>query len=152
MFKGLFLSTLLLGTLSFNVTAATKDEMVAFVKKAQGFIKEKGFDTACAEFNKSKEEGGTYQEGELYMFAYDFEGKVLCHGAKKAIIGKNLITFKGPDGKLTIQELLNAAKAGTGFVEYKWENPTTKTVDDKIGYAVKIDDKVWIGSGVYVKK
>lgn len=68
------------------------------------------------------------------------------------MIGKDLIIFKGPDGKLTIQELLNATKAGNGFVEYKWENPLTKTIDDKLGYALKINDKLWIGSGIYLRK
>lgn len=138
--------------ISSNSFAATKEEMVAFVNKAHSYIKDKGVDASCAEFNRTKDEGGSFQSGELYIFAYDFEGKVLCHGGKKSLIGKNLITFKGPDGKLTIQDLLNAAKAGSGFVEYKWENPLTKTVDDKLGYALKINDKLWIGSGIYLKK
>ncbi len=150
MFRNVLFSLSLLT--SFSAFSATKENMISFVKNAESFIKEKGFEAACAEFNKTKEEGGKYQEGELYIFAYDFEGNVLCHGAKKALIGKNLITFKGPDGKLTIQELLNTAKKGSGEVVYKWENPVTKTVDDKSSYVLKINDKVWIGSGIYLTK
>jgi signal transduction histidine kinase len=146
---GILVMALVFGSSAF---ATTKEEAQAFVKEAKAYIKEKGFDAACAEFSKKKEEKGKFHKGELYIFLYDMEGKVLCHGGKKELIGKNLITMKDKNGKPVIQEFRDTAKKGGGFVDYMWENPDTKVVEPKLSYTETVDDTKWLGAGIYYKK
>jgi hypothetical protein len=125
-----------------------KLELVNFVKEGVEFAKKVGFDAACKEFN----DGSKFKKGEYYMFAYDYKGVVLCHGGKKALIGKNLFNFKDKKENLLIQDLIKAAQKGKGFVKYVWPLPKSDKIADKLGYAMPVDKKYWIGSGIYYKK
>jgi cytochrome c len=77
---------------------------------------------------------------------------VLAHGANPKLIGKNLWDMQDADGKFLIQGLVETAKKGSGWYYYRWSNPITKKVEDKIAYVLKIDDSLWIGCGVYGKE
>jgi signal transduction histidine kinase len=58
--------------------------------------------------------------------------------------------MKDKNGLFLIQALRDKAqKEGKGFVEFFWENPTTKKVEPKLGYVEKVDDNLFIGSGIY---
>lgn len=125
------------------------EQMVTFVNRAAEDVKKSRVD-AFKEFNKSKEEKGKYQEGELYIYAYDFAGINLAHGAKPVLIGKNLMSLKDKQGNFLIQELTEVAKKGSGFVEFFWENPTDKKlIQRKLGYVKKVDETCYVGSGIY---
>lgn len=137
--------------LSFFVSsmsyATSKQEMVDFVNSAKDFAVSAGKDAALAEFsNKS----GKFQQGELYIFAYDFSGNVVAHGAKPALVGKNLMAIKDTNGVQLIKEMVDvASKDGSGYVVYSWEHPQKKKVMQKVGYVTKVSDDYWIGSGIY---
>jgi signal transduction histidine kinase len=45
-----------------------------------------------------------------------------------------------------------AAKKGSGWYYYKWSNPITKKIDDKMAYVQKLADDLWVGCGVYGKQ
>ncbi len=137
----------LASTVSFS-QRHKKIELVNFVKEAVEFAKKEGFEKACNEFN----DGTKFKKGEYYIFAYDYEGKVLCHGAKKKLIGKNLISFKDKKGNELIKDLIDAAKKDGGFVKYVWPLPDSEDIADKLGYALPVDKKWWVGSGIYYKK
>ena len=137
----------LASTVSFS-QRHKKIELVNFVKEAVEFAKKEGFEKACNEFN----DGPKFKKGEYYIFAYDYEGKVLCHGAKKKLIGKNLISFKDKKGNELIKDLIDAAKKDGGFVKYVWPLPDSEDIADKLGYALPVDKKWWVGSGIYYKK
>lgn len=126
---------------------SSKHDMIQFVKEAKKFALEVGRDEALAEFSKKD---GKFFRDDLYIFAYDFEGTVVAHGAKPHLVGRNLLPLKDAVGLEVIKSLVNAAKGGEGFVEYHWEHPTQKRVMPKLGYVVKVDDNYWIGSGIYV--
>ena len=133
----------LASTVSFS-QRHKKIELVNFVKEAVEFAKKEGFEKACNEFN----DGTKFKKGEYYIFAYDYEGKVLCHGAKKKLIGKNLISFKDKKGNELIKDLIDAAKKDGGFVKYVWPLPDSADIADKLGYALPVDKKWWVGSGI----
>lgn len=138
---------LLFWLIPFTVHAElSKKDVSAFVNEAAAYIEQVGQEKALAEFdNKS----GQFVRGELYIFAYDFTGTVRAHGAKK-LAGLNLMKLKDAKGNRVIQLLAEKAQQeGSGWVEYWWENPQKKKVMKKIGYVKKIDDKLWIGSGIY---
>ena len=53
---------------------------------------------------------------------------------------------------LVIQKLRDtAAKDGKGFVEFGWNDPATGKEGRKLGYVVKVDESMWLGSGIYLK-
>ncbi|PLY09213.1 MAG: hypothetical protein C0626_09425 [Arcobacter sp.] len=130
-------------TLSF---ATTSDEAKTFVEKGAQLCADKGVDACLKAFNVKE---GEFVQGELYIFAYDFKGTVQAFGGKPVMVGKNLINVKGAGGKMVIQELIETAKTGEGWVDYKWSNPTTKKIADKTSYVKKINDNLWIGAGYY---
>jgi hypothetical protein len=125
----------------------TKDEVVAFVNEGLEYAKKNGRE---AFFKELMNDNGIFKRGELYFYAYDFEGLNLAHGAKPHLVGKNLIELTDKKGLPLIQALRDAAAAGGGWVEYYWENPETKVVQKKLGYVIKLDDGCWFGSGTYV--
>jgi cytochrome c len=126
----------------------TKDDVVKFVEEGKAYAAKNGRD---AFFKELMNPAGKFKRGELYFYAYDFKGVVLAHGAKPHLVGKNLYNLSDKSGKKLIQELARTAKNGTGWVEYHWQNPTSKKVEKKLGYVVKLDDTSWFGSGTYAE-
>ncbi len=127
---------------------ATKEEVVSIVKEAVDYAKANGKEKALAEFSNQQ---GLFKRGELYIFAYDFDGNAIAHGGNLAFIGQNLINMKDPNGVMVIQELIKQAKKGNGWLDYMWDNPQTGKVEPKVGYVMKVDDTWWLGSGIYVQ-
>lgn len=133
-------------TLAWGVERGTKEEAKTIVENCARFIKEQGKEKAFAEINNPK---GQFTNKDLYIFAYDFQGEVLAHGANPKLIGKNLIEMKDPDGVFVIKGLIEQATKGEGWFKYKWTHPQTKKVEGKDAFVKKIDDTLWIGCGVY---
>lgn len=129
--------------------SGTKPEAKALVEKAAAFIRKNGKPAGLAEITKAADKQGTLIDRDLYIFAYDFSGKVLAHGANTKLIEKNLFDMQDTDGKYVIRELAAAAKTGAGWVDYKWSHPESKKIHSKSAYVVKIDDGLFIGCGAY---
>jgi cytochrome c len=119
--------------------ATTKDaEMM--VHQAVAFLKKEGKDKAFAEFNNPK---GRFTYRDLYIMVYDLEGKCLSHGAKIERIGKSFMEEKDVDGKQFVKERMRIAKEhGKGWQEYKFANPVSKKVEQKVAYFERVDDVV----------
>jgi cytochrome c len=129
----------------------TKAEAVAMVKRVQAMFKKDGAEaTFKAVDDKSVKE---FHDRDLYAFIYYRDGpkKGLCvaHGARPALIGKNLLDLKDQDGKYLVRELAKVANGpGSGWVDYKWPNPITNKIEDKSSYVAKMGD-YFVGVGVY---
>ena len=125
----------------------SKDEAVAMVKRVEAMFAKDGADaTFKAVSDKSIAE---FHDRDLYPFVYDMTGNCVAHGARPALIGKNLIDLKDQDGKYLIREILDIANgSGSGWVDYKWPNPLTNKIEDKTSYVEKMGDYV-VGVGVY---
>lgn len=140
------LSLLCMITAAWAVERGSKDEAKALVEKCAQYIKEQGKEKAFAEINNPK---GMFANKDLYIFAYDFQGEVLAHGANQKLIAKNLIDMKDPDGVFVIKGLIDEANKGEGWFKYKWTHPQSKKVEGKDAFVKKIDDSLWIGCGIY---
>jgi hypothetical protein len=126
---------------------ATKEDAQAWVKKGVEFFKANGKEKALAEFSKAE---GPFKKADLYIYVLDMNGKMLAH-PKADLVGKDFMVVKDADGKLFAVDIVKTAKeAGSGWVDYKWENPTTKVVEAKTVYFEKADDLI-ICSGAYKK-
>jgi len=125
----------------------TKDEAVAMVKRVEEMFKKDGADdTFKAVSDKSV---AAFHDRDLYPFIYDMTGTCVAHGARPALIGKNLIDLKDQDGKYLIRELRDIAQGpGSGWVDYKWPNPLNNKIEDKSSFVEKMGD-YFVGVGVY---
>lgn len=86
-----------------------------------------------------------------YFYIYDMQGKNLMHPRRPDLVGKDLWNMTDPDGRLTIQNLLDKAKSGGGAVRYMWEKPSARKVMPKLGYVVMLDKWNWmLGTGIYL--
>jgi signal transduction histidine kinase len=123
------------------------DEAMAMVKKAVAYIKANGKEKAFADFGNTANKD--FHDRDLYIFVYDLNGVSLAHGNNPKMVGKNLLDMKDNDGVYIIKGFIDVAKAkGKGWVDYKWPNPVTKTVEAKSSYVEKLDDMI-VGCGVY---
>jgi hypothetical protein len=125
----------------------TKDEAVAMVRRVTQMFERQGIEaTFKAVTDKSTPE---FHDRDLYPFIYDLHGVNVAHGARPALIGKNLISMKDQDGKYLIREMIEIAKGpGAGWMDYKWPNPVTNRIEDKTSYVERMGD-YFVGVGIY---
>lgn len=132
-----------------DVLHGTKAEAVAMVQRVETMYKQDG---AAATFkavdNKSNKE---FHQGDLYAFIFTLKGVCVAHGAVPALIGKNLINLKDPEGEYTVRVSIAIAEGPGhhGWFEYKWPNPTTHRIQDKMSYIANLGRKYFVGVGVY---
>jgi cytochrome c len=125
---------------------ATKEEAVAFVNKAVAYIKANDKAKALAEFNDPK---GKFVVKELYVVAVDLQGNVLANGVNRKIVGKNLLQIKDVDGRSFVREQIEIATTkGSGWMEFRWNNPVTNQMEQRQFYLVRNED-YFIGSGIF---
>jgi signal transduction histidine kinase len=92
-----------------------------------------------------------FPDNSGYFYVYDSKCVNVAHAAQKDLQGKNLYDYKDAKGKLVIQELLETAKKGGGFVDFYWVKPGTKEQMPKLGYVEPIPGTdYFIGTGVYL--
>lgn len=126
---------------------ATVEEVTSFVNEGVKLCKEKGNEACLKEFNNKD---GKFIRGELYMFAYNFEGVNQALGSNPKLVGKNLFKLKDAGGLMLIQELIKIAKTdGEGWLDYKWSHPIKKKIADKRSFIKRIDGDLFIGTGFY---
>lgn len=141
----LVVTALMLSSTAWAADKGTADEATAMVKKAVAYVKANGKDKAFAEFSNQK---GAFVDRDLYVMVYDMEGNNKAHGSNPKLIGKNLLEIKDADGVFIVKGLIDTAKKGGGWFDYKWPNATTKAVEPKSTYVEKVED-VLIGVGIY---
>lgn len=126
---------------------ATRAQVRSFVKKAVAYAKTNGKEAALQAFTQP---GGEFHDGQLYIYAYDFDGTVIAHGGDPKLVGQNLIDMKDPNGVPVIQRLADLARQGSGWLEYVWPNPEHGNAEEpKLGFVMKVNDKWFLGSGTY---
>lgn len=144
-------TALALATPAVAAEFGTREEAVAMVKRIQEQFKKDGPEaTFKAVSDKTTK---TYHDRDLYPFIYHANGPKkgvnVAHGARPALIGKNLIDLKDQDGKYLIREMIELANGpGHGWVDYKWPNPITNKIEDKSSYVERMGD-YFVGVGVY---
>jgi signal transduction histidine kinase len=147
-----FILAVLAMSAGFSATAAdqqaSREEAVALVKKAVGYVRKNGKDKALAEFSRPQ---GQFVDRELYVAALDLNGVMLAHGANPKLIGKTLLDIKDVNGKAFVREQIELAKTqGSGWVEFEWVNPVSQKMEHRCTYLERIDD-YFVLSGVYKK-
>ena len=90
--------------------------------------------------------------GNEYFWINDLEPKMLMHGVKPELNGKNVADIKDPNGKQIFIEFAKVAKdKEAGVVDYLWAKPGATQPVAKISYVKLIKGWDWVvGSGIYV--
>lgn len=108
------------------------DEFVTkrIVKTAVAYFNQNGKEAAFALISNPK---GPFVRGDVYMFAYDFNGVAVAHGQNAALIGQNLIDQVDSHGKHLIKELIEVARTkGKGWVDYYWRNEFKRSYVERV--------------------
>ena len=118
------------------------------VKRAQEMFKKDGADAAFKAVSDPANK--EFHDRDLYVYIYNLSGLCVAHGARPALIGKNLIDLKDQDGNYLVRAHIDIATGpGSGWVSYKWPNPLTNKIEDKTSYVEKLGDNYFVGVGVY---
>lgn len=126
--------------------ASNTDEAKAMVEKAAAFAQANGKDKALKEFNTPKNQ---FVKGDLYVFAYDMNATIIAHPVNQKLVGINFKETPDVDGKMFRKDIVELAKAkGSGWVDYKYKNPTSGKIEQKTTYLQKAGDFV-ICCGAY---
>ncbi|MES2208120.1 MAG: cache domain-containing protein [Pseudomonadota bacterium] len=127
-------------------------EEFASAKEAEVMV---GKAVAAIKANKTKTleeitaKDNKWVDRDLYIVVYTLEGKVLSHGQNAKMVGKDLIDFKDPEGKLFIKERVELAKQkGKFWQTYVFTDPLSHKPLAKQSYCEKLDDLVVCG-GIY---
>ena len=145
---GVWVAMVLAITPSAGAEFGTRQEAVAMVKRVQEKFAKDGPEATFAAVNAREPE---FHDRDLYPFIYRLDGVNVAHGARPALVGKNLINLKDPDGVRLVYIMAETAKKnGSGWINYKWPNPITDAIEDKTSYFEKMGD-YFVGVGVYPK-
>jgi len=133
---------------AFAQERGTAAEAKQMVTDAIAHIKEVGPEKAFQDFSTP---GGRWHVKDVYLFCYKLDGTNVCHGANKALIGKNLMDMKTADGQFLIKNFVTLVTTkGSGWVDYQWPHPETKKTEAKRAFVEKIPDyDGLIGAGIY---
>ena len=118
-----------------------------FLADAKAYAVANGREKALAAFNNLS---GPFIDGELYVFAYDYEGNVLSWPHRPDQIGVNRYNVTDPMGIFHIQSFITTAKRGGGVVDYYTTNPFTNATDLKVSWVTDVDGTWLIGAGRYI--
>lgn len=129
--KRMTLIPLLLAIVTGTVLADEKEDVMQMVDEAAAMATADKAD-ALAEMNNP---AGRFVRGELYVFAYDLNGVMVAHPINPGLVGKDLLNTPDADGKLFRKAIIDGIKAtGSATVEYKYKNPATSQVEDKVSF------------------
>ena len=99
-------------------------------------------------------EGGHWKSGSIYIFIGTKEGIIFFHGANPSLEGRNLYDHEDLNGVKYVQDLIAAAEAGGGYVEYLFDDPLVEgdeeTGSPKVDYAQTLSSPDFQGGRPFV--
>ncbi|WP_293766666.1 methyl-accepting chemotaxis protein [uncultured Aquitalea sp.] len=97
--------------------------------------------------------GAQHYDGKEYFFTLDSNWVYVAHGAKAAMIGKDLNGMKTPDGVMLADLFKQVVQTGggKGFAQYVWDKPGFDQPQPKISYLMTTPRWHWVvGTGIYL--
>jgi uncharacterized protein len=126
----------------------TRDEAVAMVRRVQEKFKKDGPDATFKAINGN---ASGFMDRDLFPYVHKLDGaQLVAAGFPPTIRGKNLHDIKDQDGKFFVQEFVKVANTPPyhGWVDYRFLNPKTNTVEDKSAWIERMGDYL-VGVGIY---
>jgi PAS domain S-box-containing protein len=91
--------------------------------------------------------------GKDYFWIHDLSPRMVIHPYRPELNGKDLSTYKDPNGKKLFVQMVEVCKEkGSGFVDYHWQwKDEPGKVEPKISYVKLFKPWGWIiGTGIYI--
>jgi len=122
---------------SIEATTIDQSKVIAIVKKAENYIKKYGKEKAIIEFRKNSSD----------IFMADYDGVFFVSPLHPELIGHSQLNYKDNSGAFVVQEEINKAKAGGGWLKGRWrENPQTGKYQCRKIYILPVTENYFIGS------
>ena len=120
---------------------------MAKCKEAVAMIKQVGLEAGLAKIQDSK---GPFVWKDSYVYVQSMEGRILAHPFVPALIGKDSLGMKDSNGKMFVNEEIEVAKSGEGWIQYMWPKPGEKTSSSKICYVLRVPgEDAMVCAGIY---
>ncbi|MBO0750973.1 MAG: cache domain-containing protein [Bradyrhizobiaceae bacterium] len=126
----------------------TREEAVAMVRRVQEKFKKEGAEATLRAINSAKSE---FVDRDLFPYVHKLDGtRLVAAAANQSMLGMNMHDFKDQDGKFFVQEFVKVANAPPyhGWVDYRFFNPKTNSVEDKSAWIERMGDYL-VGVGIY---
>jgi polar amino acid transport system substrate-binding protein len=117
------------------------------VNEAKDYALKNGKDKALLAFNDPE---GEFIRGDMYIFAYDFQGNTLSLPFQPNLLGTNRLDVKDSNGLTVTRDNLELARTGSGQTYYLYPNPKENMREElKLSRATRVDDSWWLAAGIY---
>ena len=114
-----------------------QSKVIHFVKKTENYIKKNGVKKAIIAYRKSSNN----------IFIGDYSGMFFVSPLHPELIGNNEFNYKDSFGVFVVQEEIEKAKAGGGWLKGRWrENPKTGKYQCRKIYILPVPGNYYIGS------
>jgi cytochrome c len=124
-------------------------DAIAMVDKGAAFLHKNGKDALITAINAKNPE---FINGDTYLTMRALDGTQLAHPTNPKLVGKNMVVLPDADGKLFRKEIIDQAKkTGKGWVDYRYNNPTSGQIEKKSTYFLKSGDVI-LEAGIYKGK
>lgn len=128
----------LLAAPSLAADKPTPEQARAITVQAAELLARDGVDKARPQFHAE----GAYRFGELYVNVIDLNGTWLVYPPNPRNEGKSVLNVRDSDGKLLVREIIKTAtEQGEGWVEYRWLNPDTNLIEQKMSYVKLVPER-----------
>ncbi len=129
----LALVVLVLSSFSLHAATDTAQEVMSTVAQAAQLVETRG-DAAFGELRAMR-----FLGGEGYVVISDMDQICLLNPIAPSFEGKNMTGLQDAQGRFFVTEMTSAAKTRpSGWINYSWIHPTTKTVANKCLYYQKV--------------
>lgn len=126
----------------------TADDAIAMVLDIIDQYEAEGREATLAAI--TDQEAQAYRDRDLFAIVWDRSGTMLAHGRNSPAIGTNRWDTTDADGFHHTRALIETAmSSGGGWVPYKWEDPLTGVVSEKVTYVAALDEDLLVGVGIY---
>ena len=143
------LAAAMFASLPALATEATQADAIAMVDKGAAFLQKNGKDALLKAVNDKNPE---FVSDGVYLMVRGLDGTQLAHPINPKLVGKNLVVLPDADGKFFRKEIIEQAQAkGSGWVDYRYNNPATGMIEKKSTYFRKDGDMI-LEAGIYKGK
>lgn len=128
-------------SIEFNESVKRK-EVKKLVRQGAEYMKNHSLQDCAHTFSYTKQ----FIQGDLYIFIIDNRGRVIADGEHTSLIWHNLYNTKDNFGNLFVQQMLQIARSGGGWITYEWHGAVKQAYVEKV---IKNGQEYIIGSGYY---
>lgn len=121
---------------------AKRKETKKLVRQGIDYLKAHSIPESAHAFKYNK----SFILGDLHVFIIDYRGRVIVDGDQSLAMWHNLYNTKDSFGSLFVQQMLQTARSGGGWVTYEWHGAAKQSYVEKV---IKNGQEYIVGSGYY---